>query len=444
MTLVAGLCDSGRDHTWIKIPCRLSAFLNPIAGLPRLFACLLLLLPVCALAAGEREKARLESVREQRAALERRLQATQAARATAADQLRELEKAIAAAARKLRETGEELAGARAELAAREHELKRLESQAAARQEQLARLLRYQFRPREADALTILLSGGDPNVAARDRHFLALLSRAKADLIAELRRDTVETRRLAGVVRQRGEKLAEIARREEMQRATLMQRQQERQTLLAKMSGEIKAQRHAIETLRQDEQRLGNLIAALAKKAAQARTARAPTLEQPAKPPRAGTPPPAQTAPTIRADPTGASGDFSRLRGRLVMPVRGTLVGHFGARRADGQSVWKGLFFRAGEGTEVRAVAAGTVVFADWLRGYGNLLIIDHEDDFLSVYGNNQTLLAAVGQKVGAGKTVATVGASGGQEESGLYFELRHRGQAFDPAQWLGVQQTGNP
>lgn len=422
------------------MPCRLPFPLGPdrprsiIQGLTRFFALALLLLPALVLAAGEREKARLESMREQRATLEKRLKETEATRTATADQLRDTEKAVAATARKLRALGEEQAAARAELAGHERELRRLEAQTAARQTQLARLLRYQFRPQEADALAVLLAGGDPNATARDRYFLTLLARAKADLIADLRHDAAETRRLAGVVQQRGEKLAELARREEAERADLRQRQQERQTVLAKISGQIKAQRREIETLRQNEQRLGNLIAALARKAAQARSARA---AKPEKSPRAGMPP-AQTAPTIRADPTGASGEFARLRGRLAMPVRGSVAGRFGARRADGQSVWKGLFIRAADGADVRAVAAGVVVFADWLRGYGNLLIIDHDDDFLSVYGNNQTLLADVGQKVTAGKAIATVGSSGGQEESGLYFELRHRGQAFDPGKWLGA------
>lgn len=398
----------------------------------RFFALALLLLPACVLAVGEREKARLESVREQRAAIERQLKESEASRTAAADQLRDTEKAISVAARKLRALGEDLAAARSELATHERELKRLEAQTAARQAQLARLLRYQFRPQEADALSILLAGGDPNATARDRYFLTLLSRAKADLIADLRHDAAETKRLASVVQQRGEKLAELARHEEAERANLRQRQQERQTVLTKISGQIKAQRKEIETLRQNEQRLGNLIAALAKKAAQTRSIRP---AKPESPPRAGMPPPAQT---VKADPTGASGDFARLRGRLIQPVKGTVSGRFGARRDDGQSIWKGLFIRAADGADVRAVAAGVVVFADWLRGYGNLLIIDHDDDFLSVYGNNQTLLADVGQKVGAGKAVATVGASGGQAESGLYFELRHRGQAFDPGKWLGA------
>ncbi|MDP1653920.1 MAG: peptidoglycan DD-metalloendopeptidase family protein [Rhodocyclaceae bacterium] len=403
----------------------------------RFLAFVLLFLPGLALAAGEHEKARLESVREQRTALERQLKEAETSRAATADQLRDTEKAVSAAGRKLRVLGEERAAARAELAEHEHKLKQLERQTANRQNQLARLLRYQFRPQEADALSVLLAGGDPNAAARDRYFLALLSRAKADLIADLRQDAAETQRLTGVMRERGEKLAELAQREEGERTALRQRQQERQAVLGKISGQIKAQRREIETLKQNEQRLGNLIASLAKKSARAKPlAKAPPAQggAPSPAPTAGAVPP---APRMAVEPTSVSGAFSRLRGKLTLPVRGVVAGRFGARRADGQSVWKGLFIRAAEGADVRAVGGGVVVFADWLRGYGNLLIIDHDDDFLSVYGNNQTLLADVGQKVGAGVTVATVGASGGQPESGLYFELRHRGQAFDPGRWLG-------
>ncbi len=388
---------------------------------------LLLCLPGLALAAGEREKAKLESLRDQRVTLERQLKESESSRAETADQLRDTEKAISNVGRKLRSLGDERATARSELNERERELQQMERQTANRQAQLARLLRHQFRPQEADALALLLAGDDPNVTYRDRHFLTLLSRAQAELIASLRRDTEETRRLAAAVQQRNDKLAELARREESERAVLRQRQQERQTVLAKISSQIKEQRREIDTLKQNEQRLGTLIAALAKRAAKPKPPASP------KPGRRGD---ATVTAGVPVEPTNASGAFARLRGKLLRPATGVIAGRFGARRDDSQTTWKGMFIRAAEGADVRAVAAGEVVFADWLRGYGNLLIIDHNDDFLSVYGNNQALLADIGQKVGAGATVATVGTSGGQPESGLYFELRHQGRAFDPAKWL--------
>jgi septal ring factor EnvC (AmiA/AmiB activator) len=397
----------------------------------RILVFALLLLPALAPAAGEREKARLEAVRGQRLALEKQVKDKESAHNAAQEQLRATENNIAASARKLRTLAEEHAGVRSERAAHERELKRIETRVAARQAELSRLLRFRFRPQEADTLAVLLAGGNPNAAKRDRYFLSLLSRAKADLIAELRADATETRRLAVLVRQRGEKLAELAQREEVERKLLRQRQQERQETLAQLAGQIASQHREIETLKQNEHRLASLIITLAKKAAQTRkTAQDKSMAQAKQ--RA----PARPAPLAQADPKSARGAFAQLRGRLTSPVAGSRLEHSAARRDADQALRKGLFIKANEGAEVRAVAVGVVVFADWLRGYGNLLIIDHDDDFHSVYGNNQTLLADVGQPVGSGKVIAIVGASGGQPESGLYFELRYRGQAIDAAKWL--------
>ncbi|MDP3036088.1 MAG: hypothetical protein Q8N07_00030, partial [Rhodocyclaceae bacterium] len=161
-------------------------------------------MPGLVLAAGEREKARLESLREQRASLEGQLKQSESSRAETADQLRDTEKAISAVGRKLHALTEERSAVRGELAERERELQQMERQTAQRQAQLARLLRHQFRPGGADALAELLSGNDPNVTERDRHFMTLLSRAQADLIASLRRDAAATRRLAGQVQERAE------------------------------------------------------------------------------------------------------------------------------------------------------------------------------------------------------------------------------------------------
>ncbi len=101
-------------------------------------------------------------------------------------------------------------------------------------------------------------------------------------------------------------------------------------------------------------------------------------------------------------------------------------------------VWRGIVLRAPEGAPVRAVAPGVVVYAEWLRGFGNLIIVDHGQQYLTVYAYNQSLLKRVGDPVAAGDTIATVGATGGQVESGLYFEIRHRGAPVDPAQWLAL------
>ncbi len=129
------------------------------------------------------------------------------------------------------------------------------------------------------------------------------------------------------------------------------------------------------------------------------------------------------------------GHFARMKGSLKLPAKGELLSRFGATRSGGGPAWKGLFIQTPNGAEVHAVAPGRVVFAEWLRGFGNLLIIDHGDQYLSVYGNNEALLKQPGDVVQTGDLVATAGNSGGNPETGLYFELRYQGKPFDPIGW---------
>ncbi|MGE5468277.1 MAG: murein hydrolase activator EnvC family protein, partial [Ignavibacteria bacterium] len=225
-------------------------------------------------------------------------------------------------------------------------------------------------------------------------------------------------------------LAAIERQQQQERGALVAQRQQRQAMLAKVADRIRAQRREIDTMRRDEQRLGKLIEGLA------RIAAAHPQPKP-KSTRSAAEPGLRNARVT--DPASAGGAFAALKGKLRLPVRGTVESRFGSRRAEGGATWKGLFIRAPEGADVRAVAPGSVVFSDWLRGFGNLMIVDHGDGFLSVYGNNESLLLQAGETVTAGQAIATVGNSGGNPQSGLYFELRHQGQAFDPLKWASLR-----
>ncbi|MDN5844462.1 MAG: peptidoglycan DD-metalloendopeptidase family protein, partial [Alcaligenaceae bacterium] len=146
--------------------------------------------------------------------------------------------------------------------------------------------------------------------------------------------------------------------------------------------------------------------------------------------REAEPPPRQDA--LRTIPPGG---FPGLRKGLPTPVKGEILGRFGTQRPDG-GVWRGIVLRAATGTPVHAIAAGRVVYASWLSGFGNILIVDHGQQYLSVYAYNQSLLRQVGDIVAAGDTIARVGATGGQVEPGLYFEIRHDGAPINPQLWL--------
>jgi septal ring factor EnvC (AmiA/AmiB activator) len=169
-----------------------------------------------------------------------------------------------------------------------------------------------------------------------------------------------------------------------------------------VAGEIRHSRKEINVLRADAARLARLVDELARLA----------------------------LPQSRKEP------FSKLRGKLSLPVRGELTGRFGAPRGATGTEAKGVFIRAREGQPVRAIAGGQVVYSEWMRGFGNLLILDHGEAYLSIYANTESLLKQVGERVSAGEAVATTGASGGNEETGLYFEMRHLGRAFDPLRWV--------
>jgi len=392
---------------------------------------LALWLPAFALAAPVAEKkAELKDLQGRIDALRQDLAKSEETRAYAVDQLRETESTISAANRRLRELGGTRSEVQTELADLDQQTRRLMQQTATQQQQLARLLfRHYARGigGDGDALQLLIAGRDPNQAARDYHFLTLLSKAKAELIGGLRTAAAEKKQLAALAREKSERLAAIEQQQQQERAALLTQRQQRQALLAKVADRIKAQRHEIDSLRRDELRLTKLIDGLAKLAAARPHAKAK--------PRA--------APTLRVEriPDGAAsgGAFAALKGKLRLPVKGTVAGRFGTKRDAGGLTWKGLFIRAAEGAEVHAVAAGSVVFSDWLRGFGNLMIVDHGGGFLSVYGNNESLLLQAGENVKAGAVIATVGNSGGNPESGLYFELRHQGQAFDPMKWANLR-----
>ncbi|MFA4968995.1 MAG: peptidoglycan DD-metalloendopeptidase family protein [Sulfuritalea sp.] len=390
--------------------------------------CLVSLLASSAFAATvDSKKEELQDLKSRIEALRRDMATAEESKTSAVDQLRETESAISNANRRLHELGAERAELTSQLADLEAQSRRLDRQTGSQQSQLGHLLNRQFVGGESDALKLLLSGRDPNQSARDKYFLTQLSRAKADLIQQLRAVAAEKSRLADAVRERQAQLAAIDRRQQESRAQLLERKKQRLTTLAAIAARLKAQRREINTLKRDEQRLAKLIEGLARIVATRKAA-------PRTIPRDGGG--KATGPRVKSyDPGNVGGAFAALRGQLRLPVKGTIAGRFGSPRAEGGGSWKGVFIRAAEGVEVKAVAAGAVVFSDWLRGFGNLLIIDHGNDFLSVYGNNESLLAAVGAKVKGGESVATVGNSGGNPESGLYFELRHRGQPFDPLKW---------
>lgn len=263
---------------------------------------------------------------------------------------------------------------------------------------------------------LALSGEDPSEVSRRLHYLSILSRAAARLIETHRAGLTELERLREASASRVRELGAIEAAQRADRDRVMVERRERRRVLERIAADLRSGRREMKRMLADEQRLARLVREIGRVLASR--------------PGAG---------YRRSDRLPESGTddrpFASLRGALGLPVRGELGGRFRAQRG-GDPGSKGVFIRAPEGEPVRAVAAGRVVFAEWMRGFGNLLIVDHGEAYLSIYGNNESLLKQAGDAVQAGETVATVGASGGRNESGVYFELRHLGRPFDPLRWV--------
>jgi septal ring factor EnvC (AmiA/AmiB activator) len=359
----------------------------------------------------------LAALRARLEALRAGLGGKEADRREARDALRDSERAISEANRTLRKLEAEGGAAQAELARLAALSRTLAGRLARQQAALGRLLAARHAAGAPDALKIALSGENPSDVARRLYYLAELSRATARLGEALRANLAEAEDVRRAAEERRRRLAAIEAESRRDRARILAERRERRAILGQVSGEIRKARRQISTLEADERRLARLVEEIVhvlKARPGAGFARVESVPQ-----------------------LGAlAGPFSGLRGKLRLPVRGELVARFGAPRQEGPVGKKGVFIRAREGQPVLAVAAGQVVYAEWMRGYGNLLIVDHGEAYLSIYANNESLLKQTGDPVAAGEIIATVGASGGNEQSGLYFELRHLGKAFDPLRWV--------
>ena len=383
------------------------------------------------------KKGDLKELRGQIDSLRKDMATSVVKKANVADQLKEVEQDISTTQRDLHNLTAQrnrVQGALRELSAQAQDL---ESRLTSQEAQLGKMVYRQYLQGNPDSLHLLLNGNDPNQMARDLHYLAAIGRARSTLVSEIESTLQRKQSLASDARERAEELAAIEVRHKEQHDRLVAQREQRKTMLEQISAKISEQRREIGNLQRDEKQLSQLITRLAKIVATKPAKRKEVKTAPQGQPSSGK----DVAPEIRNDSAPEAmpaGDFAQLKGRLNLPARGVISNRFGSPRQEG-STWKGLFIRAGAGSEVKAIAAGRVVFADWMRGFGNLLIVDHGSSYLTIYGNNDALLKQVGDNVRGGDTLASVGNSGGNPESGLYFELRHQGRPLDPLKWVNLK-----
>lgn len=383
-----------------------------------------LLLVLCSLIlidaayAGQQEE--LENLRKRIAAMQHEMNKTNESRSEVADALRKSERAISDSNRKLSELAVQQHEADRKLGELQTQQQQLSDNIGGQQALLGKLLYQQYLGGEQTYLRLLLNNRDPNQIARDWQYYQYIARNRASWVATLRNNLAAVNTVSMATREQKSELQSLRAEQAAQKRTLELEQRARQQMLGKISLQLRQQRREINRLQRDEHRLAQLVDRLTKMLAQPKSKSLFRNDD---------------LPDSRFD----GSPFDQLKGRLVFPVRGEVTNRFGTPRPDSTVLWKGLFLRTSAGQPVKAIAAGRVVFADWLRGFGNLLIMDHGKGYMSLYGNNETLYKQVGDVLRGGDTVASVGNSGGNEESGLYFELRHEGKPLDPAKWLATR-----
>ncbi|MCC2597714.1 peptidoglycan DD-metalloendopeptidase family protein [Pusillimonas sp. MFBS29] len=421
--------------------------------------------------------------------LQEEIDRSTSSRRDAANQLKASETAISASNRRLAELAERQREARLELQDIESQTVRQQEQLKLRQHELGEQMRAQYAG-GLSPWTALLSGNNPQEIGRDLSYLGYITQAQADAVVAVRQALDELARLQASSQAHTRELAQLAQDTEEEKAALEEQKAERLQVLERIESELKAQRNQAAELKRNDERLGRLITGLeeaiekqreaariaeekrraeaARLAEEKRRAEAARKEQARQAALAAqqarnererqeaeqvrlqveqarekaraqelaaarAEAAARKATPVRVEPAGG---FKGLRKGAPYPVNSTgTLGRFGAERPDG-GLWRGIVLQAPEGRAIRAIAGGRVVYASWLSGFGNIMIVDHGAKYLSVYAYNQSLLKRVGDIVAEGDTIATVGATGGQVESGLYFEIRHQGVPVNPLLWL--------
>lgn len=374
-----------------------------------------------------------KSLQDQLGSLKKELSKAEASRTEAADALAASEQAISKANRRLRDLGNERTAVENRLKElREQELA-VTGQLTTAERQNRLIARAQYLNTRRQSWQTLIAGTNPHQVARDAASLQYFARAQEQMVTQLSDQQASIHTVSEETFSKRKELASIEEREKNDRIQLMKEQTARKTALEQLKKQISEQRASIDKLERDQQRLGQLVSNIDKILAQRKAEADRRAREASKKAASG-------RPSVGGDrPTGA---FSKQRGKLLMPALGKIVGRYGQARANvsGKSTtWKGLMISARTGSDVLACANGQVVFSDWLRGFGNLIIVDHGDGYLSIYANNESLYKSVGDKVTRGETIASVGNTGGEENPGLYFELRRNGQPFNPLPWIGKE-----
>ena len=345
----------------------------------------------------------IEALRAKITVIQARLASQESERDALQDALREAEVQIGELDRQLGALSQDRRALQQELKVLDAGGERLRQAQGQRTDTIDASIQQLWLLQQGGGFRVWLGDQSPQDVARNLAYFQTLIEAQQKTIAEYELGLEAVAENRSRIAQAGTALREQAAATAATKITLTDQRAMRQTTLALISQQVQDDQQRLNALERDEARLNALLGELESIAAAAQ-------------------PEAQML-------------FVDSQGTLAMPVAGTLKNRYGARR-NADIRWRGWLISADEGEPVRAVHGGDIIYADWLRGQGLLMVVDHGEGWLSLYAQNHSLLRGVGDRVSAGDVISKTGASGGSETSGLYFEIRHRGEPVDPGEWI--------
>jgi murein hydrolase activator len=291
-----------------------------------------------------------------------------------------------------------------------NEKKLLHEKALAEQKQaLSQQIRSAYMIGKNDYMKLLLNQEDPARVGRVLAYYDYHNQARVQQINSVNKEIETITQLENTIKRESNALLKLKENQFAKNKEIGNSRRERKNILAKLLNELEKQGFELQALQQQEQETKNLLGKLSDEQAREGKGSVAVFED--------IPP------------------FNSLKGKLDWPINGKLLTHFGTRKQGGKLKWQGVIINAEIGGDVHAVSGGQVVFADWFRNLGLLIIIDHGDGYMSLYGYNQTLLKKAGDWVLPGEIISLAGDSGGQIRSGVYFEIRNNGSPVNPAKW---------
>lgn len=360
------------------------------------------------------EKAEMAKLQKEIESLQQELKKVQGTRSDLQKDLEKSETQINELQKKAKEINQELDKQNNELNQLKNERSQLEQARKNQQAQIAEQMRAAYKLGEQSEVKVLLNQESPDQLSRIMKYHSYFMEAHTAKMQTYLDTITRIDALTPEIEKKTLELGAMQGELDAQRAQLKTIHGERQQALAKVNNQLKSKSQELKQLSEDRRRLQALLERVAKSVATTGAVNSPSYV-----------------------PLPAGGEkFSLRKGRLPWPTQGSMIHRFGSARIAGQMNWSGAYISAPMGNSVIAVHHGRVVFADYFGGHGLLVIVDHGEGYLSLYAHNQSLLKKAGEPVRAGEAIANVGNSGGQANTGLYFEIRHNGKPIDPGGWL--------